>query len=107
MLFTVADVLPGTILIEVNMAGESPAAVSFHNTHVRIGGAADSRLESACQDEALPCKAAFMALHLRETSSTYIEGSWLWTADHDLDNIYTQRIATGQGAYSNRPSRPG
>ena len=38
MLFTVADVLPGCTLAEVNMAGNSPGDVAFWNSHFRIGG---------------------------------------------------------------------
>jgi glucan 1,3-beta-glucosidase len=75
MLMTVSDLLPGTILIEVNMAGTSPGDVSFHNTHTRVGGAADSRVETACQSESQPCKAAFMHAHLAKSSSSYWENS--------------------------------
>lgn len=97
MLFTVSDVLPGTILIEVNMAGASPGDVSFHNTHTRVGGAADSRTRTACQSESSPCKAAFMHAHLTASSSSYWENNWLWTADHDLDGDNPTTIAVGRG----------
>lgn len=97
MLFTVADILPGTILVEVNMAGHDQGDVSFHNTHFRIGGAVDSRTETACTTISDPCPAAFLLMHLRNTSSTYIENSWLWTADHDLDGTNNQQIGTGRG----------
>lgn len=97
MLFTVAEVLPGAILVEVNMRGANQGDVSFHNSHYRIGGAADSKTETACQTESDPCKAAFLLTWLRETSSTYIEDAWLWSADHDLDGNYNQQIGTGRG----------
>lgn len=97
MLFTVADVLPGAILVEVNMRGANQGDVSFHNTHYRIGGAADSRTETACQTTGSPCPAAFLLTHLTETSSAYIENAWLWSADHDLDGSYNQQIGTGRG----------
>ena len=38
MLFTVADVLQGCVLLEVNIAGHSPGDVGFWNTHFRVGG---------------------------------------------------------------------
>ncbi len=38
MLFTVADVLQGCILLEVNIAGNSPGDVGIWNTHFRVGG---------------------------------------------------------------------
>lgn len=97
MLFTVADVLPGTILVEVNMRGANQGDVSFHNRPYRIGGAADSKVETSCQVESEPCKAAFLITHLAGTSSAYIENTWLWSADHDLDGTYNQQIGTGRG----------
>ena len=97
MLFTVADVLPGAILVEVNMRGANQGDVSFHNSHYRIGGAADSKTETACQTESDPCEAAFLLLHLKACSSSYIENAWLWSADHDLDGDYNQQIGTGRG----------
>ena len=97
LLLTASDILPGTILIEVNMAASTPGSVSFHNTHTRVGGAADSRLEKACQSLSSPCKAAFMHAHLTPSSSSYWESSWLWTADHDLDGTSPTTIAVGRG----------
>ncbi|KAH6723019.1 putative exo-beta-1,3-glucanase [Leptodontidium sp. MPI-SDFR-AT-0119] len=97
MLFTVADVLPGCILVQVNMAGTSPGDVGFWNSHFRIGGAAGSAVQTKCQT-GIPCKAAFMLLHLTATSSAYIEDMWGWTADHDLDGNNNQLISTGRGA---------
>jgi glucan 1,3-beta-glucosidase len=97
MLFTVADVLPGCILLQVNMAGYSSGDVGFWNTHFRIGGAAGSAVETKCQG-GIPCKAAFLLLHLTQTSSAYIEDMWGWTADHDLDQDFNQLISTGRGA---------
>ncbi|KAI9655083.1 MAG: hypothetical protein M1821_005566 [Bathelium mastoideum] len=99
MLFTVADVLPGAILVEVNMAGAQKGDVSFHNSHYRVGGAADSRTETACQTTGSPCKAAFLLTHLTPSSQTYIENAWLWSADHDLDGSYNQVIGTGRGMF--------
>jgi len=64
MLFTVADVLPGAVLVEVNMKGTTAGDVSFHNSHFRMGGAADSLTETNCQTNGQPCKAAFLVLHL-------------------------------------------
>jgi glucan 1,3-beta-glucosidase len=97
MLFTVADVLPGCILLQVNMAGISPGDVGLWNSHFRVGGAAGSAVETNCQG-GIPCQAAFLLLHLTPTASAYIEDMWGWTADHDLDGDYNQLISTGRGA---------
>jgi glucan 1,3-beta-glucosidase len=113
MLFTVADVLPGCILVQVNMAG-----AQFFNAHFRVGGrfsfiastllglqcthiwilgAAGSATETKCTDASNPCKAAFLLLHLTPTASVYIEDMWGWTADHDLDGNNLQQMGTGRG----------
>jgi glucan 1,3-beta-glucosidase len=98
MLFTVAEVLPGCILLEVNLAGVNPGDVGIWNTHFRVGGAAGSSVETSCSDDSAPCKAAYLLLYLSPAASIYIEDMWGWTADHDLDADYPQHISTGRGA---------
>ncbi|KAH3147357.1 hypothetical protein KXW18_005344 [Aspergillus fumigatus] len=98
MMFTVADVLQGCKLVEVNIAGAAPGDVGFWNTHFRIGGAVGSKVQTNCYGSPDQCKAAWGLLHLTSTSSAYIENMWGWTADHDLDgNGGTTTIATGRG----------
>lgn len=97
ILVTVADILSGAVLVEVNMAPSSPGAISFHNVHSRVGGAADSLTETNCQSQDDPCKAAFLHVHLTATSGSYWENSWLWTADHDLDGTYPITMGVGRG----------
>ena len=80
MLFTVADVLQGCTLLEVNMAGNSPGDVGFWNSHFRVGGAAGSKVQTNCGGSPAQCKAAFMMLHLTADSSAYVENMWGWTA---------------------------
>jgi glucan 1,3-beta-glucosidase len=94
-LFTVADVLqgklsnnfiyateiepltkPGCTLLEVNVAGNSPGDVGFWNTHFRVGGAAGSLVETNCTGLPDTCKAAYMLLHLTNTSSVYVDNMW-------------------------------
>ncbi|KAL4866510.1 hypothetical protein BDV12DRAFT_210436 [Aspergillus spectabilis] len=98
MLFTVADVLQGCKLVEVNIAGSTPGAVGFWNCHFRIGGAVGSKVQTNCYGAPSQCKAAWGLMHLTNTSSAYIENMWGWTADHNLDgNLETTTIATGRG----------
>ena len=88
-LFTVADDLPGAVLVEVNMAGTKPGDVGFFNSHFRVGGARGSKLSGACLTPDT-CKGARLSVHMKSTSSSYWENSWSWTADHNLDgNGYT------------------
>lgn len=86
MRFTVAETLPGAILLEINMAGSSPGDVGLWNTLTTVGGTADTSISNTCtnQDPSY-CMAAFMHVHLTPTSSAYIENHWGWTADHNLD----------------------
>ncbi|EAW11685.1 putative exo-beta-1,3-glucanase [Aspergillus clavatus NRRL 1] len=98
MLFTVADVLQGCKLVEVNMAGANPGDVGFWNTHFRIGGAVGSKVQTNCYKTPDECKAAWGLMHLTSSSSAYIENMWGWTADHNLDGSPdTTTIATGRG----------
>ncbi len=76
MLFTVAEVLPGATLVEVNMAGTNPGDVGFWNSHFRIGGAAGSTVQTSCGGAPANCKAAFMLMHLTSSSSAYVENAW-------------------------------
>lgn len=84
-IFTVADVLPGAVLVEVNMAGDRPGDVGFWNCHFRVGGARGSKVRGKGCARPEGCLAARLSLHLREGSSSYWENVWSWTADHDLD----------------------
>jgi glucan 1,3-beta-glucosidase len=97
MRFTVGQVLPGAIIVQVNMAG-NPGDVGFWNCHITVGGTAESSVNSACSNgDAKGCMAAFAMIHLTSSSSAYIENMWGWTADHSLDGGPQQRIATGRG----------
>ncbi|MCJ1300818.1 hypothetical protein MMC08_003617 [Hypocenomyce scalaris] len=94
------NVLPGCILVEVNAAGNSPGDFGFWNSHFRVGGAADTLVETtaACGSNPTGAMAAFMLLHLTSTSSVYIEHMWGWTADRDLDGV----SIAGRSAISTR-----
>ena len=84
-IFTVADILPGAVLMEVNMAGEKPGDVGFWNCHFRVGGAIGSKVKGAQCAKPETCMAARLSLHLTDKSSSSWENVWSWTADHDLD----------------------
>ncbi|KAJ4367429.1 hypothetical protein N0V83_007011 [Neocucurbitaria cava] len=82
-MFTVADVLPGAVLVEVNMAGERPGNVGFYFCNFRIGGAKGSKVNT-CSDPRT-CNAARITAHLKETSSSYWEHTWAWSGDLTVD----------------------
>ncbi len=92
-IFTVADILPGTVLVEVNMSGDQAGDVGFWNCHFVIGGNKGSKVRGTTCAKAENCLAARLSLHLTEGSSSYWENVWSWVADHDLDesaggNVY-------------------
>ena len=105
---------PGAILVEWNVGQAQPGSTGMWDVHFRVGGAAGTGLQSdvcgknpTATDPPNPkCIGAFMLLHITEKASAYIENSWAWTADHELDladhnqiDIYTGRgiLIEGQG----------
>lgn len=47
------------------------------------------------------CIAAFMSMHITPSASgLYMENNWFWTADHDLDSVFTNiTVYSGRGLY--------
>ncbi|KAJ5469313.1 hypothetical protein N7539_008931 [Penicillium diatomitis] len=99
MRFSAAEILPGAKIVEINAAGSQPGDVGMWNTVITVGGTAETSISEDCvSQEPKDCMAAFMLMHLTESSSAYIENVWGWTADHNLDSesILTI-ISTGRG----------
>ncbi|KUJ10056.1 pectin lyase-like protein [Mollisia scopiformis] len=72
-IFTVADILPGAVLVEVNMAGGKPGNQS-RDLH--------------CCTNLCPLDIYFLVI---------LGNSWAWVADHDLDGSSTQTPSPGGG----------
>ncbi|KAH8200115.1 hypothetical protein TruAng_005736 [Truncatella angustata] len=99
ILVEVSNVLPGSILMEVNMAGNEPGDVGVWNTVLRVGGSRHSLVNTGCtSSDTSNCRAAFALLHVTSTASLYAENLWGWVADHSLDGDKAQNIAVGRGA---------
>ncbi|KAK3988327.1 glucan 1,3-beta-glucosidase [Cladorrhinum sp. PSN332] len=104
LLFSVADVLPGAVIVQVNMASPKPGDVGFWNCIIRAGGSVDTLVLPKCTSgDPSTCKAAFALLHLTKTASAYLEDVWGWVADHGLDPLGStlmpaQTISVGRGA---------
>lgn len=97
---------PGAILMQWNVEASSKGSAGLWDVHFRIGGSAGTDLQSdrcsktpsvTTQPNAA-CMGAFMLLHVTKTSSIYMENTWLWVSDHELDrpdfnqiNIYNGR----------------
>jgi glucan 1,3-beta-glucosidase len=98
----------GAIGIEFNLA-TSGAPSGLWDVHVRIGGFAGSNLQ-ASQCPTTPgsptvneaCIGAYMLMHVTASASNlYMENTWLWTADHDIDSSDNTQITiySGRGLY--------
>ncbi len=92
------------------MAGSAPGQVGFWNCHMRVGGAAGSKVRTACVNSTPDnCKAGWALLHLTNTSSAYVEGMWAgplittWTALA----LSTKRFPLGEASWSKQRRAPG
>lgn len=93
----------GAILIEWNLA-TSGTPSGMWDVHTRIGGFAGSALQvSNCpMSGSTSCIAAYMSMHVTAgASGLYMENTWLWTADHDIDSSDNTQITVyaGRGLY--------
>ncbi|KAL6154117.1 hypothetical protein ACJQWK_01865 [Exserohilum turcicum] len=103
----------GAILLEYNLGTYDEEPSGFWDVHVRIGGFYGSDLQTPqCEKTAnvtitesnldRDCIAAYMSWHVTKYGAgVYMENTWIWTADHDLDeadNGNTQlTIYSGRG----------
>ncbi|KAI0339777.1 glucan 1,3-beta-glucosidase [Trametopsis cervina] len=106
IIFTTRAPAAGAIILEWNVhdpAGQQAAAGTW-DTHLIIG--AQSGLQvSQCPTSGAGgnnCFADFLGLHLTSGSSAYLEGMWVWLADHDLDSPGSPQISlwSGRGVLS-------
>ncbi|KAJ8065164.1 hypothetical protein OCU04_005876 [Sclerotinia nivalis] len=93
MVFQTIGPAAGAILIEWNVKEASQGSVGMWDVHTRIGGSAGTQLQSntctknpsATYSGNTACIGAFMLLHVTEQASIYLENTWFWVADHELD----------------------
>ncbi|KAI5465427.1 family 55 glycoside hydrolase [Mariannaea sp. PMI_226] len=106
LIFETLGPQPGAILMEFNVAGETAGSAGLFDVHFRIGGSAGTQLQSdKCKKtpgvDTVPndaCMGAFLIIHVTAKASVYMENTWFWVADHELDlsdhsqiNIYNGR----------------
>jgi glucan 1,3-beta-glucosidase len=72
------------------VAGSSQGSAGMWDSHIRIGGAkgtnTDIKTCPAGSTNYAACSASYLGLHLTAKSSAYLEGTWIWTADHDMED---------------------
>ncbi|KAG6820486.1 hypothetical protein H0H93_016548 [Arthromyces matolae] len=108
VVFTTVGPAPGAIVVEWNVRDppRRQGAAGMWDSHIRLGGAVGTNLEpSNCPAGSMNtdgCMAAFLGLHLTPGSSAYLEGTWVWLADHDLDGDGSSQVSlySGRGILS-------
>ncbi|KAJ7771682.1 exo-beta-1,3-glucanase [Mycena metata] len=106
IIFSTIGSSPGAIVVEWNVKETTQGGAGMWDSHIRLGGAAGTDLELNCPEDGsggFPnCAAAFLALHLTSSATAYLEGTWVWLADHDLDAAAQTNISlySGRGILS-------
>ncbi|KAJ6500534.1 exo-beta-1,3-glucanase [Mycena sanguinolenta] len=106
IIFATIGPTPGAIVVEWNVKQTTAGGAGMWDSHIRLGGAAGTNLETNCPTDGSGginnCYAAFLALHLTASSTAYLEGTWVWLADHELDGTGNPQISlfSGRGILS-------
>ncbi|KAL2869545.1 glycoside hydrolase family 55 protein [Aspergillus lucknowensis] len=99
----------GAILIEWNLSSPSDEPSGMWEVHTRVGGFAGSEQQQeqclVSPDTTIPpgtpnpdCIVAYMLMHItKEANGLYIENSWFWVADHDIDGDSQITLYSGRG----------
>lgn len=100
---------PGAKLIEWNLASDASNPSGMWEVHARVGGFMGSQmLIEQCLKKTgnaaidTNCIGANMIMHVTpKASSLYMENTWLWTADHDIEDKTNTQITvfSGRGLY--------
>jgi glucan 1,3-beta-glucosidase len=93
----------GAIMIEWNLASDQGKS-GMWDSHVRIGGSLGTELDSIncpTTQGANPkpeCFGVFLMFHATASSKgIYLENTWFWVADHDLDTNSPRQISVYSG----------
>jgi glucan 1,3-beta-glucosidase len=93
LMFQTLGPAPGAILMEWNVADSSQGSCALWDVHFRVGGTAGTRLQiDKCQKNENvttsfnpECAGAYMLMHITQQATAYLENTWFWVADHELD----------------------
>ncbi|KAI0813037.1 glycoside hydrolase family 55 protein [Xylaria sp. FL0064] len=100
---------PGAKLIVWNLASDATNPSGMWDVHARVGGFQGSNMQVAqCLKQPgssainTNCIGANMLMHVTaKASGLYMENTWLWTADHDIEDKTNTQITvfSGRGLY--------
>ncbi|MCJ1425652.1 hypothetical protein MMC29_003552 [Sticta canariensis] len=102
LIFETIGSQPGATMIEWNVAepASQQASSGMWDVHIRIGGSAGTGLQSnTCIENPTvqapanaACEGAFLLLHVTTKATIYLENTWFWVADHELDLVDHSKI---------------
>lgn len=95
---------PGAILVEFNLDSSAQPS-GFWDFHTRVGGYAGSDFQVAQCAKVVGsatidpnCISAYMAVHAtKQSAGLYMENTWLWSADHDIEDATNSQITIFSG----------
>ena len=104
MLFEIEGPNPAAIMIQWDLTSPQGAS-GMWDTHIRMGGSVNSQLTlSNCAKQPGDatvnphCEAGFMMFYASpQSSGVYLENTWFWTADHDMEDPLNQQISIYNG----------
>ncbi|KAI0836389.1 glycoside hydrolase family 55 protein [Hypoxylon sp. FL0890] len=96
---------PGATLIEWNLASPAGTPSGMWDVHARVGGFQGSDFQVAqCPKQPgssavnSNCIGAYMLMHVTsQATNLYMENTWLWTADHDIEDASNTQITVYSG----------
>ncbi|KAJ7197151.1 exo-beta-1,3-glucanase, partial [Mycena pura] len=106
IIFSTIGPAGGAIVVEWNVKQSSQGSAGMWDSHIRIGGGGTNLQATNCPSSGsggtTNCLAAYAGLHLTTSSSAYLEGTWVWLADHDLDSTGQSQVSlfSGRGILS-------
>ncbi|EIN04108.1 exo-beta-1,3-glucanase [Punctularia strigosozonata HHB-11173 SS5] len=85
VIFATRGSTPGAIIVEWNVHDATTSRGGMWDTHIRRGSFCLEAAQCSSDKADANVYAAFLGLHLTRDSTAYLEGTWVWLADHDLD----------------------
>ncbi|KAG1748973.1 glycoside hydrolase family 55 protein [Suillus paluster] len=110
IVFTTQGPAAGAIVVEWNVRDpfDQQAAAGMWDSHIRdllflliiANGTHLQDADCPAGSNSPACFAAFLGLHLTYGATAYLEGTWVWLADHDLDGLDQLTLFSGRGILS-------
>lgn len=100
IIFSTRGPAPGAIVVEWNVNPSQQGGAGMWDSYIRLAGTLGTDLQLSQCPKTNPgpnCYAAFLGLHLTAHSSAYIEGLWVWLADHDWETYAGTQITVYSG----------